>query len=121
MMLHTGWLALSTTKACVCSAMMARFSELHPRMLGALCWLMAKAMVGVDKIDVPSDIRMQSAAAWAMAVEELAGLQKGAVEAAFRASAEEGTEIVTADPVVTALQALVEPGSIRTEPASSLV
>lgn len=96
----------------------SRFRELHPRVLGAVAWLLSRAMNKVDALEVPAEIRMQSAAVWAIACEQDAGLAEGTMVSAFRASASEAADIVTSDPAVTALLSLVTDGGTRTEAAS---
>ena len=89
----------------------AAFRALHPRLLGALCYLLRQALR--ERVEAPDDIRMQAAAAFAAGAEQAAGLQPDSIFAAYRAARDENREVSKSDPLVVALLSMVPVGESR--------
>lgn len=88
------------------------FKQMWPRVLGALCYCVSKAIAKLDDAEVPEEmrtIRMIDACMFAAAAEEVAGFEKGAVVKAYKDSKAEAVITVAEDPIVTALFSVVAP------------
>lgn len=79
------------------------FAELHPRLLGAICFLVSVAIKNVDTVVVPDDVRMQSAAAFAAAAEQAAGFPAGAVFDVYRQAQDDARAVTAEQPVARAI------------------
>jgi energy-coupling factor transporter ATP-binding protein EcfA2 len=94
-------------------------AALVPRVLGALLWAVHRGLGQVERVDVPGQIRMRSAARWATAMEAPLGLAEGAVVMAYLASREESDDLDVEDPVAVALMdwldSLAGPGGANWE------
>lgn len=88
---------------------LAAFRGMHPRVLGAFCFLIREALKHVQDVEVPADVRMQEACAFAMAAERAAGLPEGAIIEAYRDAKRDGEAIVSSEPLVEALLAYLAP------------
>lgn len=87
------------------------FKALLPRVFGALLLCMQDALIHESSTEVERSIRMLQAARWAAAAEITAGFEPGDVEHAYLAAREEAVAIAADDPFVTAILALLRPGT----------
>jgi hypothetical protein len=89
----------------------ATFKPLYPKVFGALCHAVSRALRNVDAMDVPDDVRMQDSAQWALAAAPAAGFKRDEVLAAFTQSVEQADAIVMERAVVVALLSVVNAGT----------
>lgn len=65
---------------------MTMYSAAAPRIFGALCWCLHRALANVEHVEVPDTIRMKAPAMIATAAEKAAGLPVGSINAAYERS-----------------------------------
>jgi hypothetical protein len=87
----------------------ANFKTLYPKVVGALCYAVSRALRNLDTTEVPDDIRMQDSAQWALAAAPAAGIERDEVLATFSRSVEQADAIVMEKAIVVALLAVVKP------------
>ena len=104
------WLPVRTSRKTK-RVLAAEFRKLHPRLFGALCYAVARALRDLDKAVVPDFVRMQDVAQWALAAASAAGISRDEVLAAFAKSVEDADASVGEDPIILALAGVVAPGT----------
>lgn len=88
-------------------ALAKKFRELHPRLIGALCYCVSRALKDLDQTLVPDTVRMQDAAQFALAAAPAAGFTAEQIAAAFTSAADDAEATVKDDPVALALVEVV--------------
>lgn len=86
----------------------AAFTEMHPRLLGALFDAASAALRNLPNVHLPRKPRMANTACWAVAAEEALGFAPGTIMAALDASREAGDEeALDASPIAARLLELL--------------
>jgi hypothetical protein len=88
----------------------ARFDALRGRVFGALCHCLSRAVRDAHEVTPHVEIRMSSAAAWAVAAGRAVGISEAEVIAAYLASARRGEAIVLDRELPEMLLRFLQPG-----------